>query len=110
MVNKVSIQNVEDSLFVSDLLNDVIKMSSELTDTEVEIERRTIEGTKGEIIIGILIGLATNTTYDLLKTALLRLKTRPDYDKKVKIHIEENEFTLDYIQEHNSTEFSFKKK
>lgn len=110
MVNCVKIKNIEESQLVSDIFNDVIKLSSDLVDTETVVERKNIEGEKGGIITGLLLGLATNAVYDLLKTALLRSKNKPNYDPELKIHIDEIEFTLDYIQTHNSIEVSFKKK
>lgn len=87
MKTKIEVENVENNLFISDLLtavSDILKERGE----EVDVKKTTIPGTKGGIIIAILVGVASNLLTDVIKLALKNLTDHINYDSKCKIKID----------------------
>lgn len=94
---QVEVANPSGSEFVSDLLRDLangVRAEGGTVDRE---ERGTSPGKKGEIITAILVGLATSALYDLLKAALKRMRSRPDFEGSTVIRVDGREVKLQVL-------------
>lgn len=99
MTNKemILIENVQENEFVSDLLKGVEQALSSETKS-IEVKKKIQPNAKGEIIIGIAIGLATNFIYDVLKSLLPVYKGHEKYDSDSTIKIDGKEYLLKEIE------------
>jgi hypothetical protein len=91
-----SVENVRRSRFGSDLLNFVAEIA-EAKGVDVEVVKESRSGEKDSIIATILIGVATNALYDLIKTAARRFADRSDYSGLTILNIEGKPTILDEI-------------
>lgn len=91
-----SVENVQHSRFGSDLLKFVAEVA-EAEGVNVEVVKESRSGEKDSIIATVLIGIATNALYDLLKTAASRFADRSDYSGLTVLNIEGTPTKLDDI-------------
>ncbi|MCB5903806.1 hypothetical protein LIV42_16190 [Bacillus cereus] len=96
-VEKVLIENVQENEFVSDLLKGLEQALRSET-SSIELKKKIQPNAKGEIITTIVIGLATNFIYDVLKTIIIMNKTREDYNPNDKVKIKGKEYSLEEIE------------
>ena len=105
MENTIDINNIEDSLFVSDLL-DIVLSVLESKRVNTEKKKKTLSDTKGAIttnviIVGITTGVVANLLTDAIKFAVKKLKNRGDYCPTVKIEINNTVILLKDIENSN---------
>ncbi len=98
MENQFAIKNIDDNLLVSDILSSYQQVISTKTN-EVEVEKKSIQNAKGEIITAILVSYATMASYDLFKMILKRYKNRIDFNVDIKIEINGKVKSLKEIEE-----------
>lgn len=96
-LDKISIENVQDNEFVSDLLKGLEQALRSETNS-IELQKKIQPNAKGEIVTAIVIGLATNLIYDALKSIIKMYKSREDYDSNKKIKIDGKEHSLEEIE------------
>lgn len=94
---KTIVENIEENEFVSDLLKGLEQALRNKTDF-IEIQKKPQPNLKGEIILAIAVGIATNTIYDALKALIRMYKGRSDYDSSKKIKIDDDEYSLEEIE------------
>lgn len=99
MTNKemILVENVQENGFVSDLLKGLEQALRSETKS-LEVKRKIQPNAKGEIIIGIAIGLATNFIYDALKAVIRVYKGHENYDSDTIIKIDGKEYSLKEIE------------
>jgi hypothetical protein len=98
MEQKTRITNVSKSQLVSDILEVYEQIAEQQSNKNLtEVEKENIPGTKGEVFVTIMTGLAIRAIYDILKYAVLRFVNRNDYNKNAIIKVEDKEVTLDEI-------------
>lgn len=100
--NRTKIINVEKSYLVSDILeslNELLK--SQLKSDEISVEKEADIGKKDAIVTTIIIGLATNAIYDILKNIITRYSKRGDYNNNINIQINNITVSLDDIKKQN---------
>jgi len=61
---------------------------------EVQAESIDDKESKGELIVVLLVGLATNAIYDILKAIVARLSKRNDFSPYIRIKIGDTEVTF----------------
>lgn len=107
----VQIENSEENEVCSDILkaiSQLIQQSSE--NTEVLSQSKVENRTKGDLLLTIAIGIGASITgafiYDLVKTAVQRLSSRPDFRNNFKIKIDNCEMDLAFILNSSSENIS----
>lgn len=98
----VRIENSEENEVCSDVLKAITQLIQQLPETmEVLSQSKVENGTKGELLLTIAIGIGTSMTGTLIchlvKTAVQRLSSRPDFRKNLKIKIDNCEMDLELI-------------
>jgi hypothetical protein len=99
-MKQYEINNQSGSVLVSDLLEQVLLSTKE--HYNIEAENVTVEELQnvkdvGEIILTVSLTLASGVLLELFKFWLNRFKNRPDYDKKMVIVINEQQYTLEEL-------------
>lgn len=94
---KIIVENIEENEFVSDLLKGLEQTLRNKTNS-IEIQKKAQPNVKGEIILAIAVGIASNTIYDALKALIRIYKGRSDYDSNKKIKINDEEYSLEEIE------------
>lgn len=85
--DKTTITNPQHTEFGSDLLNELSVLA--LNSRESKCEKETIPnpGKKGEIVTVLIVHLAGDVVFELLKLALKRLRNHPYYDPLVELNL-----------------------
>ena len=85
--DKTTITNPQHTEFGSDLLNEMSLLA--LNSRGIECEKETVPnpGKKGEIVTVLIVHLAGDIAYDLLKLALKRLSNHPYYDPLIELNL-----------------------
>src|ERR1051326_8011219 len=96
MNRMTTIQNAREDHFTSELLR-IISELIQSSGREVTATKKQVPGEKGEIFTEVVIGLAVNVVYDIIRTAALRLSQRQDYSTLVLLNINGREQTLKEI-------------
>jgi len=85
---KVELTNIENSVLVSDIIKDLSRVLDSKGDN-YQMNKSNIDGTKGEIITGIIIGLTVNAITELVKVIIKKYSKREDFNSSTKIQINE---------------------
>jgi hypothetical protein len=93
MKTKIELENVENNLFISDLLASISEILNSKGET-VEVKKENIPGTKGVIVTALIVGVASNLLTDIIKLAINNIISHKKYDPKSKIKIDKSTFEI----------------
>jgi hypothetical protein len=88
IIDSVSVvKNQDCTEFGSDLLNEVAELGASAYDSTADKTTMPVSGKKGEIITALVIHLAGDVIFELLKLAAKRLQNHPEYDSLISLNI-----------------------
>lgn len=84
--SNVKLSNIENNVLVSDILRDLSLILKDKGE-EIQIEKAQVEGAKGEILTGIIVGITVNALTELVKFLIKKYANREDFNSSTKIKI-----------------------
>jgi hypothetical protein len=94
----VTLGNPADDPFASALLQATIDAAAASGYVVKILNSRPDPRQKGSILIDVLIGVSSNAVWDLLMASARRIRVRPDYNPDIKVRVDDQEVTVDFIQ------------
>lgn len=96
-VEKIVIENIDNNENISYFLNQ-IKILCDKKEIEYDLDIKSEENKKNEIVNGIIINLASSAIIEIIKFAFNKLKNRKGYDKADRLKIDNVDIKIEELE------------